>query len=596
MNKIKKKYPVELLFLVLSVVILFIYLVLRSVFVPFSHDEAATFFHYVHINRLFPPITREEANNHYLNTLLSIFSYHLLGSSKWALRLPNILASIMFFYYLFRISMLLSLKLLRYGFFISVAFSLHFLDFFALSRGYGLSMAFLIGSMFYSIQYLHFHKTKFLSVASIFIFFMLSANLATIIPAIAFLLLHVYTFASKNNKKLLQITIIFIESAFMAVAIILLLKLKNAGALYLGTPHGGLFTAIKSWLILFTNSSSIIKLTVLSFFFVSILISIIYNSIRNTHIYFNSTGFVFDFVLWLSIAGSVLASVFFDVYYPEGRVGLYVFPLFMGSLFFATDNFPAGQWRQLIVLPALFFPVQFLTELNFTYAQSYKDEVLPKRFFAKVVSDTTGGMPTIAGYHMTTNTWAYYDYKNGGRCNLIDYANFPSLTQVYQILDVQLYPEITKWYDTLDYEPISHLALMKRKKPVSKKLLKTITVTPSNVVISKQFFNLFKQKNNITNHNFLFDVKLSVWSNSKPLTMWLVLQALNNNHKSTIYKFMPLDWLKDKWQGKKNNLKQSFFSGKIPASTKIMKLYLWNINKQPFSILDGKIYIYKINY
>ena len=588
----QKQQRTDLVFIGIFVSILFVYLLLRSILVPITHDEAATFFHYVHLGKLFPPLTREEANNHYLNTLLTFVCYHLLGSNKWVLRLPNLLGSLLFFYYLYRISKFFSSRFFSLTFFLCVSFSLYFLDFFALSRGYGLSMAFLTASIFYSIQSLRGNNGFLLVYSSFFILLMLAANLSTLIPAIALFLIHLFVFYDKRPfRKSAFFFTLLVDVVTLVFATFLLLKLKHAGSLYLGTPDGGVLTTLKSWLFLFTGGASTTKIVVLLLFTGFLLFSTVYHAIKYPKSYFQSAGFVFDFLLWASLIGSYLATWLFKVNAPEGRVGLYFFPLFMGSLFFSANAFPARKWGRLVVLPALFFPVYFLLYFNFSYAQAYKTEVLPKRFYTKLAADTTAGMPTLAGYHMESTMWDYYNFEHGGLCNTIDWSNFPETEQDYQLFNIDLFPNILQNYEPVDYEPVSHLSLLKRKQPVQRKRWKEITVQGTNGSVNKSFINLFVQKTNLKNHHFLFDVRLSLRSEAQPLHLWLVLQAINQKGKSNIYKFIPLDCLKDRWDGSPNNFRQRFLSGKIPPHTKILKLYLWNMDRQFFSINGGKVIV-----
>ncbi len=588
----KKQQRADLVLVGILVSVLFVYLLLRSILVPVTHDEAATFFHYVHLGKLFPPITREEANNHYLNTLLTFVSYHLLGSGKWVLRLPNLLGSILFFYYLYRISKFFSSRFFSLTFFLCVSFSLYFLDFFALSRGYGLSMAFLTASIFYTIQPLRGNHGFHFLYSSLFILLMLAANLSTLVPAIALFLIHLFAFSYKRSirKSALFFTLL-IDVLILVFATFLLLKLKSAGSLYLGTPGGGLLTTLKSWLFLFTGGASTTKLIILFVLVLFLLFSTVYHAIKCPKTYFQSAGFVFDFLLWASLFGSYLATWLFKVNYPEGRVGLYFFPIFMGSLFFSAGTFPYEKWRRLFVLPALFFPVYFLLHFNFSYAQAYKTEVLPKRFYTKLAADTTAGMPTLAGYHMESTIWDYYNFEHSGVCNTIDWSNFPETEQDYQLFNMDLFPEILRYYKPIDYEPISHLSLLKRKQPVKRKRWQAIAVKKTKGAENRPFINLFVQKTNLKNRHYLFDVRLSLFSKEQPLHVWLVLQATNQKGKSNIYKFIPLDCLKDRWDGSPNNFKQSFLSGKIPPHTKILKLYLWNMDRHYFRINGGKVIV-----
>lgn len=120
------------------------YLVYKAVMIPITHDEVATTLFYSKFSSweimMYPD---EWPNNHILNTLLSKYCIGLFGPEQWAVRLPNLLAFLLYSYAVFRS---LQLILQDHSLFF-IPFALLFLanpylfDFFALSRGYGMSIA-----------------------------------------------------------------------------------------------------------------------------------------------------------------------------------------------------------------------------------------------------------------------------------------------------------------------------------------------------------------------------------------------------------------------------------------------------------------------
>ena len=152
---------------------LFIYIALRACFVSFTHDEALSY--NLVKGKEYLGYT---ANNHLLNTWLMALCIKLYGERELALRLPNVL---LFLVYLFFCCKLLSRSKRN-----SLCFFLHcrcfflihlFLIFFSLARGYGLSMGFMAGALYY---FLHkdFKEHNFNSFIKDFIPAMLLAAMA----------------------------------------------------------------------------------------------------------------------------------------------------------------------------------------------------------------------------------------------------------------------------------------------------------------------------------------------------------------------------------------------------------------------------------
>lgn len=116
---------------------LFAYILLRSVMLSFTVDEAIT---YKYVSGFWEE--RLHSNHHFLNTwLMKAFSL-IFGSHEWSLRLPNVLS---FLLYAESVRRLLKGIHSHVIFFAGVALFLFnplILEYFSLARGYGLSLAF----------------------------------------------------------------------------------------------------------------------------------------------------------------------------------------------------------------------------------------------------------------------------------------------------------------------------------------------------------------------------------------------------------------------------------------------------------------------
>jgi len=131
-----------LLFITLLCVVVY-----RAVHLTFTHDESLS---YQIING--DEGLKGTANYHYLNTWLMNVCLHVFGDSEISLRLPNVLAFVVYLFFCYRIlspnplfiSVLIGAPLL--------CFNPYLLDFFSLARGYGLSLGFMLGSLYYCLK------------------------------------------------------------------------------------------------------------------------------------------------------------------------------------------------------------------------------------------------------------------------------------------------------------------------------------------------------------------------------------------------------------------------------------------------------------
>jgi hypothetical protein len=95
-------------------------------------------------------------NNHILNTLLVKFLFFIFNSIDHSLaRVPNIAAFILYFYYCFRFSQrFIADNWLSLMFLSVMCCNPYLLDFFALIRGYGLSIGLMMASIYYAARFL----------------------------------------------------------------------------------------------------------------------------------------------------------------------------------------------------------------------------------------------------------------------------------------------------------------------------------------------------------------------------------------------------------------------------------------------------------
>ena len=95
-------------------------------------------------------------NNHILNTLLVKFLFFIFNSIDHSLaRVPNIAAFILYFYYCFRFSQrYIADNWLSLMFLSVMCCNPYLLDFFALIRGYGLSIGLMMASIYYAARFL----------------------------------------------------------------------------------------------------------------------------------------------------------------------------------------------------------------------------------------------------------------------------------------------------------------------------------------------------------------------------------------------------------------------------------------------------------
>jgi hypothetical protein len=566
------------------------------------HDEVATFFHYIHKGEFLPYFAHWDANNHILNSALATLSYNLFGATSFALRLPNLIALPIYLFFCCKISKAISHPILKWAFLLSLCLMHNFIEYFALARGYGMSMALLFGSIWHLMNYLKHQKTKYVTFSLTFIILGTLANLTLFNSFLVILCILIASFIINyrnlnTNHKISSVLLILgmgiIPLIFFSR---LLLKMKEIGALYYGTSEGFWDLTLKSLTkLIFNTEHPVIAITIAVIFIIIIAISIGYILKNRDLKRLLNFKLVFFYLLAGNLVIVLLLGYFFNVNYPEDRTGLYFIPLFIGSLIFSIDLIIKrlnSKIVYLVALPFLIFPVHFLFSMNLNYSSFWKHERIPARFHQKIINDTSNAyLNTIGGYQIRRLCWAFYNFKSDKKSDQVHCSSYPEAFSDYQIVDIdecQLWP---KYYDSIDYDPYSRLYLLKRKNMVKRIPLKKV----GPIVKEKthnEFYNLFQSStDSLIGKSLIVSLNLSITSEEEPFYSRAVASVHSKDGENICYEYIALDWMRTGWNGEKDNFKGNLTISKIPRKASVLKVYIWNINKTSYSISDGQCII-----
>jgi hypothetical protein len=135
--------------------LLLAYVVLRSVAVSFSWDESYTFINHVRKNIFYQQAYDKMGGNHHLLNVWGMWvSMKLFGNSELTLRLPNVLAFVIYLYASARIALQARTIFLSVAAFLLLTAHPYLLDFFSLARGYGLACGWMMLSLWQVCRYL----------------------------------------------------------------------------------------------------------------------------------------------------------------------------------------------------------------------------------------------------------------------------------------------------------------------------------------------------------------------------------------------------------------------------------------------------------
>lgn len=402
-----------ILFLLISSTLL-IYVAIRASTLSFTHDESLS---YTIANGDLK--WNSTANNHLLNTLLMSIAKNLFGTSELSLRLPNILLFVTYLfgcYYLLRKTDKIWISILGISL---LLINPYIIEFFSIARGYGISLGFMLMSIYFTINDLEKpfnHKLLFKNFALAILFSSLAiyANLALInfgicvIVLFSLRLLYIMKNISVDKKFVAKIlSLATLSYTPIILGIVRLLKLKEANELYFGADslEEGLHSVLHASVFNkeYAYSAAFIIEIILS---LSLIIGIIH--IINSKRYTSKLASILLILILLSL-GLFAENYLFDAKYPLGRTALFYIPILAIYVYQLMIELSEQQkLHKKVYIPLIAFVISILTinfidAANTTYITDWKYEAHTKDALKEIEKIIEKGDKTF----VLSNHWLY---------------------------------------------------------------------------------------------------------------------------------------------------------------------------------------------
>jgi hypothetical protein len=580
--------------------LVFVYLILSAIYVPLVFDEIYTFFHYVRPTNLTPLNDYTAANNHLLNTSLTYLSYNVFGNYPLVLRLPNVMSFLIFALYVYKIGKDFIKDLLpKWIFYISLLLTVNFVSFFALSRGYGLSFAFMMASIYYTLNLYKEVKGKSLLLSVLFMMLAVLANFSILLFALISLLVLAILVLKNRKQYFAKQNKWYTVYSFVAVGTTLFFVLKTLfiykeqGQLYWGNLEGFWKTTVYSlyYLILQVKEGSIgLNMFVIACSLI-VLGTLFIGGV------FKKENF-FSFLIILNVAGIIIMAVFLGVNYPVQRIGLHLFVLFIGSYCFSVVKIKNKKVQLILLLPFIALPIFSFFNLNLSTISCWEEDNLPYRFASKVAEFERGksNILSVYGEGVSGYCWAYQIDKENLNLPTVVASRQNEKRNYDYIIDLKenVKPFI-HLYDSLDYNEYSTHYLLKRKKPTNKELILQSDVLKNIEVQANEFTELTRVSvDSLGVSSILIDFNVALKSDVPSFQNWIVVSIDNTETKENLsYNSIKLDW-KNKWTSN-DIIKQGIYVNDLPKNKKIdVVIYFWNIRKENYTIISAQAKGYKI--
>jgi hypothetical protein len=582
-------------------IISFIIVVLRAKLVPFTHDETATFYYFIQNGHYMPFYAHLDTNNHVLNSMFSNICYQLFGSSKFVLRIPNVLFFIFLIIGIWRLCRYLKSDLAKLLLVFGFMYSYNWLTFFSVSRGYGLSFASCILAISFLVEYF---KTNQLKNIIFFGFWMQLAMAASLIMmpvyCIMIFLLVGHQFLNKTlfNWKNLFNFILNLAVVIYWVKFSSHLKEQN------GLTHGA---GDNYWLVTFETLIYMISgsysqllqgILVISTVFLVVVGVIDYlktfpsfkNLFLNLHFYFLA-------LFILEIVGIYMMKKLLNINYPEDRTALFFYLTLILYLVFLVDKVNNKLLNYFSVAVTFVLLMHFAFKLNFRKHELYIYDTFPDRFYEKLLEKQNQyNLPiTIGGHRCREFIYGFMNYRNEGALNAMDSPELLHMNCDFLIAKAGEKPFYERYYNEIDSEPDWNFRLLERKDKIKNKLILEIKDKTFNG--EDEFYGLLNDTSNFIFPNknpIRADFTFKINKVPVPFNAWLVLQIDNLDGSTYCFKRSSLNWIKENYNNEKEYT-YSVVSPTLPKQYKCIKAFIWNINKEKIDINFTSLKLYQLD-
>lgn len=369
------------------------YTCFRAYEISFTYDESSTVLTYVgqDYSKIFTDVPK--ATNHILNTALAKAFSSILPPSELTYRLPNVFAHVLFI--LFSMLILLNSsqisttsKLLG---FLLLNCNPYMLDFFSLARGYGLGIAFTLGTIYFWLKYARSESViaLFLTLLAASLAVLSNFSLLNLYLGICALYVSTQFLSAVKNKDKYSLNIKAIGVVVLiSLGLFFLIKsplqqLVNSNELFFG-GHANFWSDTVMSLIrksTYSDTPSALAVgsgVVLLFFMLSIIVVGTAKTISN---YFKdgviSQSFQLTLLLTIIILGVITQHYLFGTLYLIERTALFLVPIFVLAFIFSIHHLPLlkGRWQALLLaVPTTILTLHTACAMNVTHTLDWRFE------------------------------------------------------------------------------------------------------------------------------------------------------------------------------------------------------------------------------
>jgi len=577
--------------------LLIFYLLLRAYFLTPLHDEAATLFYYIESGIYWGPDLLIDANNHLLNSMIGHWIYLLFGDDFFFIRLPNVVAFVFYFWGIYRFIKPIPSNIHKTLILLGTTCIPFILEYFAYTRGYGISMGLFIFSLSYIRDFMVNRNIKSAYWSSLFLCLTVYSNLNFLLSLILMLLLFgLIQWMHKQDFNKKQHASLFINYGLLGVSMLPNLYyadlLKTSGALYYGSLDGFWNVTGKTLAenIIFHNLDWLKYASIVVILLLTIYLILRWVKLRSLKFFTKSSTLLAWFLFGNCIAIILMAKIM-HVNYPEDRVGMHLAILFLLLIGFILSEVKSLNW---LLFGMLFFPISMIPKINLTTSVFSPDNRMSKAFFQDV-TENLNSYSTVSYYPLQQLVYSYLSRDLDTNYFVNSERGFNHTSEVV-LTKTTLFKDqdFLKNYNVIASNPESTFIAYKRKTPYKKEVIYN---QPLNIIDSNdEYISIYQTyiPDSLRNRKLQFHIDGDlVADNIYREFAVLVYSTFDNDMKSTDYQYVNERWI----HGTKKEfiLNFNYAVNELKKEEHEIRIYIWNQKRENISLKNGSFQILELS-
>jgi len=574
--------------------LVFIYVVLRALLVPLTHDEARTFFVYTLSGEYLPWLSHWDAGNHLLCTALGRASYTTFGMAPFALRLFNVLSFAVYAMYVWRSGAWVRDTFVRWSLWGALLMAPVLIEFFAMYRGYGMAMAFLLMGLFHTVEAVRGGSARHLFSALLAWLLANAAMLSLMILWCSALLALFHAVMAARVRPVVRIAMLvpwLILGVLPAIgAAVYGSELGARGLLYYGSSDGLLHGSLLSVaMMLFGEGGDwtmwpLLAVSLAALLFAGTFVFKDRREFKWTPLTILSLFFVME------LLGRLVLGELRGVLYPIGRSALHWLPIVVFMVALVADRMALrwASWRYAALVLAV-FPLRTMVTANLTHTSLWPEEAISSNILDMAASkQREAARPLLIGaYSQMPPQWDYARLRNHPTLAPVSSSGFPRSACDLLLLDTTFF-RTPPGYVTIATSTSGRQVLKERMEPLRLTEVRDSVLTPR--LMDDEFTTLAEPRvQDVLGMVLVLDLELVLRADAECLMTELVVEVDGAAGEHQHYEALQLRYLQQAWTGDTLHLLRRV--PMVTRDTERVVCYLWNKGGQRVSLEHARLRI-----